>query len=243
MSYFIFNGYDSRNLGIIVTKPIIRPTWVPEVEYQPIPGRPRQLPKPKTWYPNKELKIEAVLADATPPKVRDVYEKLKGYGVLNISTASNEYLNCYVESCDPNGVALMMAEFPIVLTVEPFAFSDTPETRNIGNTEISYEYNGTVFCDPQINIKPIAATTTIVCNGETIVVTTPQVIVDANYLETYSITLDCEGQIAYYTTPDGVNIACTQCTAGPFPRVDKGDNIISCSSVRSATMTIRKRWY
>ena len=243
MSYFIFNGYNSKDLGIIVTKPIIRPTWAPEMEYLSIPGRPRQLPMAKTWYPNKELSIEAVLADAAPAKVRDVYEKLRGYGVLNISTAPMEFLNCYVDELDPKGVALMMAEFPITFMVEPFAYSNASNIVTFSNTEVVYNYNGTVFCDPEIVIHPIAATTTIICNGKTIIVTTPQEIVDANYLETYSITLDCEGEVAYYTTPGGVNVACTQCTAGPFPRIFTGNNLISSSTVRSATMTIRKRWY
>lgn len=243
MSYFIFNGYNSKDLGIIVTKPIIRPTWAPEMEYLSIPGRPRQLPMAKTWYPNKEMKIEAVLADAAPAKVRDVYDKLRGYGVLNISTAPNEYLNCYVEELDPKGVALMMAEFPIIFTVEPFAFSDTSTEYSIGNTEKLIQYNGTVFCDPQIVIQPIAASTTVTCNEKTIIVNTPQEIIDASYLSTYSITLDCEGELAYYTTPSGVNVACTQCTSGPFPRLIKGDNLISVNTVRSATMTVRERWY
>jgi len=243
MSYFIFNGINSNDLGLIITKPIIRPTWAPEMEYQSIPGRPRQLPMQKTWYPNKELRIEAVLGDASPEKVRDVYGTIKGYGVLNISTAANEFLNCYVDQIDPNGVALLMAEFPISFIVEPFAYSNALYVLDIGNTQQSFSYNGTAFCDPEIVIKPTTTSTTIVCNGKTIVVTTPQEIVDASYLETYSITLDCEGEVAYYTKPDGVNVACTQCTTGPFPRVHAGENVVSCSAVRSANMTIRKRWY
>ena len=53
MSYFIFNGVNSNTLGLIITQPIIRPTWQPEVEFTAIPGRARQnsytktLPLPK----------------------------------------------------------------------------------------------------------------------------------------------------------------------------------------------------
>lgn len=242
MSYFIFNGYNSRDLGIIVTKPIIRPTWAPEMEYISIPGRPRQMPKEKTWYPNKPLNIEAVLSDAAPAKVREVYAKLRGYGVLNISTAPDEYLNCYVEELDPNGVAIMMAEFPIRLTVEPFAYSSTLKEYSIANAENIITYNGSVFCDPQIVIQPIAATTSVTCNGKTITINTPQEIIDSNYATTYSITLDCEGQIAYYTRPTGDNVGCTQLTNGQFPRLHEGDNYIEAQTVRDAVIKYRERW-
>lgn len=243
MSHFIFNGVSSKDLGIIVTKPIIRPTWAPEVEYLSIIGRPRQLPIQKTWYPNKELTIEAALGDASPVMVRNVYEKLRGYGVLNISTAPNEYLNCYVDKLDPNGVALLMAEFPITFMVEPFAFSDTSTEYDIANANITVPYGGTVFCDPQIVFVPAQSSTEISCNGVTITVVTPQEIIDSNYSTTYSMTLDCEGELAYYTRPGGENVACTQLTTGQFPRLIKGNNYISARTVKSASMTIRERWY
>lgn len=243
MSYFIFNGVNSKDLGIIVTKPIIRPTWAPGIEYQPIIGRPRQLPIEKTWYPNKELKIEAVLADTSPVKVRDVYDKLRGYGVLNISTDPHEFLNCYVDQIDPNGVALEMAEFPITFMVEPFAYNDTAQEIDIANANVTVEYNGTVFCDPQITIVPAAATATVNCNDVIITVTTPQEIIDASYSTDYSITLDCEGQLAYYTKPNGEKVACTQLTSGKFPRLHKGNNYVQAQTVQSATMTVRERWY
>lgn len=243
MSYFIFNGVNSKDLGIIVTKPIIRPTWAPEIEYQPIIGRPRQLPIAKTWYPNKELSIEAVLADASPAKVRDAYDNLRGYGVLNISTAPHEYLNCYVEQIDPNGVALLMAEFPITFMLEPFAYSDVRQEISIANENVKIAYNGSVFCDPQITIVPSEETFTVNCNNEIITVTTPQEIIDADYPTTYSITLDCEGELAYYTRPNSEKVACTQLTSGKFPRLFKGSNFLQAQTVHSAIITVRERWY
>lgn len=243
MSYFIFDGNNSNNLGLIITQPIIRPTWAPEVEYISLPGRPRQLPHQKTWYPNKELTVQAVLSDASPAKVRDVYDKLRGYGVLNISTAPHEYLNAYVQDVDPKGVALLMAEFPITFNLEPFAYSDTSTDYDIANTITPIAYNGTVFCDPQIVIHPSTTSTTVDCNGVTITVQTPQAIIDANYSTDYSLTLDCEGELAYYTKPNGENVACTQLTTGEFPRLHKGNNYLKAQTVTSASVTVRERWY
>ena len=243
MSYFIFNGINSNELGLIITKPIVRPTWGPEVEYIAIPGRPRQLPVQKTWYPNRSFTVDAVLGDASPEKVRNVYAAIRDYGVLNISTAPDEYLNCYVESIDPNGVAISMAEFPITFTAEPFAYSDKSQDIDIANSTVKVEYKGTVFCDPQIDIVPSEAITTVTCNGVVITVKTPQEIIEASYAADYNITLDCEGQLAYYTRPNGEKVACTQLTSGEFPRLHSGDNYVSARTVNTATMTVRERWY
>lgn len=243
MSYFIFNGINSNDLGLIITKPIVRPTWKPEVEYIAIPGRPRQLPVQKTWYPNRSFTVDAVLGDASPEKVRNVYAAIRDYGVLNISTAPDEYLNCYVESIDPNGVAISMAEFPITFTVEPFAYSDTATEYNVANDDVIVEYNGTAFCDPQIVIHPSTTTTTINCNNVVMTVATPQDIINASYSTSYSLVIDCEGELAYYTKPNGDKVACTQLTHGSFPRLHNGNNYLSVFTVNSATMTVRERWY
>lgn len=243
MSHFIFNSINSNDLGLIITKPIVRPTWVPEVEYISLPGRPRQLPYQKTWYPNKELTVQAVLSDASPAKVRDVYDKIRGYGVLNISTAPHEYLNAYVQDLDPDGVALLMAEFPITFNLEPFAYSDTATEYNVANDDVIVEYNGTAFCDPQIVIHPSTTTTTINCNNCVMAVATPQDIINASYSTSYSLVIDCEGELAYYTKPNGDKVACTQLTHGSFPRLHNGNNYLSVFTVNSATMTVRERWY
>ena len=197
----------------------------------------------KTWYPNRSFTVEAVLGDSSPEMVRNVYAVIRGYGVLNISNAPDEYLNCYVESIDPNGVALSMAEFPITFTAEPFAYSDKSQDINIANSTVKVEYKGTVFCDPQIDIVPSEAITTVTCNGVVITVKTPQEIISESYSADYIITLDCEGQLAYYTRPNGEKVACTQLTSGKFPRLHQGDNYVSASNVNTATMAVRERWY
>lgn len=243
MSYFIFNGCNSNDLDIIITKPIVRPTWAPEVEFTPIAGRPRQSPRFKSYYPNKSFTVSAVMADASPEKVQEIYNALRGYGVLSISTAPQELLNVYVDKCDPEGVALMMAEFPITFIAEPFAYAVNKKIVDITNTYLRVENEGTVFCDPIITFTPDSTTTEISCNGKAITVITPTEIVGAGYPADYSITLDCEGELAYYTRPGGDRVACTECTRGPFPRLHEADNYISHSGVRSAALEMRERWY
>lgn len=245
MSHFIFNGINSDDLGLIITQPIIRPTWQPEVEYTPIPGRARQNPYTKTWYQNSELTVYAVISDASTTKLRTIYAALQGYGVLSISTAPTEILYAHVHIPVPESKALLMAALPIVFELDPFAYAATDKTVDFtGVTPYQrVDNDGTVYCDPEITIIASAATTPINCNGKVITVTSPPEIVGAGYLNTYSITLDCNAELAYYTRPGGDKIACTEYTSGPFPRLHINDNYLIAGACISAIIKYRERWY
>lgn len=245
MSSFIYNGISSEDLGLIITTPIIRPTWQPETEYTPIPGRARQNSYTKTWYTNSELTVYAVITDAGAAKLHDIYNALKGYGALTVSTAPEEMLYAHVHLPIPEAKALLMAELPIVFECEPFAYA--LEEQVIDITDASpykrVDNSGTVYCDPMITIIPSAAKTDINCNGKVITVTTPPEIVGAGYPDTYRITLDCDAVLAYYTRPGGDKIACTEYTKGPFPRLHINDNYFIVGACQSAIIRYRERWY
>ena len=245
MSSFTFKGVSSDTLGLIITRPMIRPTWQPETEFTPIIGRPRQNSFTKTWYPNSKLSVRAVIADASPANVRTIYDKLKGYGKLEISTSPDEFVNAYVRLPVPEAQALMVAELPIEFECEPFAYSNTASTVNISSATsyLEIENNGTVFVDPTITYVANAASTAFLFNSKTITVTTPAEIVEASYSSSYSITLDCDAQLAYYTKPDSSTVGCTQLTSGPFPRMHTGKNYISHSGIAAGQLTFRERWY
>ncbi len=243
MSSFTFNGVSSDDLGIIITKPIVRPTWIPATEYTPVPGRTRQIPHTKEWYPNSSFTVQACMSDAEPEMVQLIYNTLRGYGTLVISTAPEEKLNVYIERLDPDGVAIMMAEFPIVFQAEPFAYAIEPKSQSIKGDTVEVNNEGTAFVDPLITIIASQATTTVNCNGVDMIVKTPQEIISAGYPSTYSIVLDCEGELAYYIKPNGDKVACTECTKGPFARLHTGKNYFTVQNVQSAALTMTERWY
>ena len=245
MSTFTFNSVSSDTLGLIITRPMIRPTWQPETEFTPIIGRPRQNPFTKSWFPNSRISVSAVIADASPANVRTIYDKLRGYGELVISTSPDEYVNAYARLPVPEAQALLMAELPVEFECEPFAYSNSLSTVNI-TSATSYQtidYSGTAFSDPQIAYIASKATTTFDCNGKTITITTPSEIVLAGYPNTYIITLDCEGELAYYKKPNGDKVACTELTHGIFPRLHESLNYILHDGVSAASLTYRERWY
>ena len=246
MSTFTFKGITSDSLGLIITRPMVRPTWAPEVEFTPIIGRPRQNPFTKSWYPNSRLPVQAVIADASTASVRAIYNALRGYGTLVISTAATEFMNAYARLPVPEPQALLMAELPIEFECEPFAYALTDSEVTITSATSSYAEvpnGGTAFTDPQITYIASAASTNIDCNGVVMTVTTPSEIVNASYPDTYSITLDCEAQLAYYTKPNGDTVACTELTTGLFPRLHAGSNWMKHSGAQSMTVTYRERWF
>ena len=245
MSTFSFGGYTSEQLGLIVTRPIIRPTWQPETEFTPIIGRVRLNPFTKSYYNNTRITISAVITDAARDNMRLIYQVLRGYGALTISTATDECVNAYCRLPVPEAQALLMAELPIEFECEPFAFKETPKSSVItsATTYTLIENEGTVFTDPIINFKPAKTSTVFDVNGKTITVTTPQAIISASYSTNYSMTLDCEGEIAYYTTPDNENIACTELTTGTFPRLSPGESLIKHDGVNYAKITYYERFY
>lgn len=246
MSTFTFKGVTSNSLDLIITQPMVRPTWAPEVEYTPIIGRPRQNPHIKEWYPNSKMIVKAVIADASPAKVRAIYAALRGYGLFLISTSPTEYMNAYARLPVPEAQALLMAELPIEFECEPFAYALTETEIDITSATSDWgevDNTGTAFADPVITYIANAASTTFNCNGEILTVTTPTEIVQSTYSSDYSITIDCDGQLAYYTKPNSETVACTELTTGPFPRLHSGSNWMKNSGVSSAIVKFRARWY
>lgn len=190
--------------------------------------------------------MQAVIADASTTSVRSIYNALRGYGTLVISTAATEYMNAYARLPVPEPQALLMAELPIEFDCEPFAYALSESSVDITSATSAYtevENTGTAFTDPQITYIASAASTNIDCNGVVMTVTTPTEIVNASYPDTYSITLDCEAQLAYYTKPNGDTVACTELTTGLFPRLHAGTNWMKHSGAQSMTVTYRERWF
>ena len=246
MSSFVFNGVNSDSLGLIITKPMIRPTWQRDVTYTAIPGRAWQSADTQRWYSNVELTVSAVISDATPQKMRNIYAALCGSGTLVISTSPQERISVSeVRLPVPEATALLMGEMPITFVCEPFAESTTEATADITNatsTPSRVDYEGTIYADPEITIIPSSARTDINCNGTVIFVTTPTVIVSMGYPANAKIALDCNGQLAYYQIGDGDKISCTQNTQGPFPRLNVGENYFLITPAQSVALKYRERW-
>lgn len=150
MSYFTFNGVDSRDIGLILPETPFRPSWSEQVEEIIIPGRPEVIKNPNGIYDNQTLSINAVIADSS--KMRQIYSTLTGEGRLILSTNTNEYINCRVETLIPMGVALDMAELPITFDCYPFAYAITPTAVEIGTDYTIVNNTSSIYSAPIIKI-------------------------------------------------------------------------------------------
>ena len=133
MGYIIFNGWNSSD-DLIITRPLIRPTWGAEVNEITHPGAPRKIMQVSESYANENMNIEAALFDATPERVRRVYQALSGSGQLVLSSAPDEILTAYLRPIIPEAVALQTAAFALTATLQPFAYASEPTVTTIGTS-------------------------------------------------------------------------------------------------------------
>lgn len=87
MSHFLFNGINSKDLGLIITQPIVRPTWAKQINEISAPGRTSKIMQISKTYANASMTVRSVISGTAPETIRRIYETLKGYGPLQISTA------------------------------------------------------------------------------------------------------------------------------------------------------------
>lgn len=159
MSYFKFNGIDSRNLGLIITETPFRPSWAESVDEITIPGRAEVIKNPNGTYDNQPLTISVVISDKS--KINQIYSTLTGEGKLILSTNLNEYMNVRVEPLVPKGIALDMAELSITFDCYPFAYAVTPSVVSIGTTYTQVENNSSIYSAPIIAIKTTKTSSSI----------------------------------------------------------------------------------
>ena len=159
MSYFKFNGIDSRNLGLIITETPFRPSWADSVDEITIPVRAEVIKNPNGTYDNQPLTISVVISDKS--KINQIYSTLTGEGKLILSTNLNEYMNVRVEPLIPKGIALDMAELSITFDCYPFAYAVTPSVVSIGTTYTQIENNSSIYSAPIIKISVEKSSSTI----------------------------------------------------------------------------------
>lgn len=237
MSSFIFNGFNSEKLGLMVTKPIVRPSLAAMYSELTTAGGIRKVMQRMSTFDNASFTIETYMDDASPENIRKICKALNGSGKLVISTAPDEYLDVILDPIKPEPVALLAAEISISVTAYPFAYAVSPtEVDLTGATEYTAVENiGTVFSAPEIRLKG-SGDVTITVNGADFIIKIPS---DLNSKE---IIIDCDSQVAYYTDGDN-RIAITHRTYNNFPLLHEGTNYIKYTgTVSEMKCNVRERW-
>ena len=238
MSSFIFNGHNSDDLGLMVTQPIIRPSWAAEYNELTAAGGIRKVMQKMNTFGNASFSIETYLDDASQDNIRRIFGAISGSGKLVVSTAPDEYLDVIISTISPVPVAFLAAEISVQLTARPFAYAVSPTIVDLTGAA-SYaeiENKGTVFSAPEIRLKG-SGDVTINVNGADFIIKIPS---DLNSKE---IIIDCDSQVAYYMDGNSM-ISVTHRTYNNFPLLHEGKNYMKYTgTVSEMKCNVRERWY
>lgn len=245
MSYFIFNGIDSRQFGI-TSKLALPPVPERTMKTTEIPGRYEPLNQLDIMRKNMQITLTISMPDVT--KIGEVNAWLQGKGDLILSDDLTKKYHAYVNmSIMPERISRRFGSIPIVFTVEPFRygvtnpFVSTPmgmddDTLTGTMTVIN---NGTIESEPLLYFS-VAGKLRVTVNGssEPLIITTPGEYTSeyiaaesggtAKYLYKYNqqnIYVDVAARIAYINTGSSKDVVVNQ-TSGRYPTFQPGENTI-----------------
>lgn len=247
MGYFIFNGKDSREFGILESVPI-PPKAERTLQTVEIPGRLYPLNKVKDEFKNVQLSF--VLGITDHAKVNEINKWLNGSGKLILSSDTSKYYNAFVHSAiSPERLSVRFGKIPIIFTVEPFRYDvDNPVISHIftdikdsqPEKTIKVTAGGSYSCEPLYFFRWAGRIEMTVNGGDPLIIDSGTA--NGEYTDTY--TPSGNGTpIYHYLSPEatmfintslrlayrlegGVRKVCCEMTSGKFPMLEPGENTV-----------------
>ena len=247
MGYFIFNGKDSREFGILESVPI-PPKAERTLQTVEIPGRLYPLNKVKDEFKNVQLSF--VLGITDHAKVNEINKWLNGSGKLILSSDTSKYYNAFVHSAiSPERLSVRFGKIPIIFTVEPFRYDvDNPVISHIftdikdsqPEKTIKVTVGGSYSCEPLYFFRWAGRIEMAVNGGAPLIIDSGTA--NGEYTDTY--TPSGNGTpIYHYLSPEatmfintslrlayrlegGVRKVCCEMTSGKFPMLEPGENAV-----------------
>ena len=247
MGYFIFNGKDSREFGILESVPI-PPKAERILQTVEIPGRLYPLNKVKDEFKNVQLSF--VLGITDHAKVNKINKWLNGSGKLILSSDTSKYYNAFVHSAiSPERLSVRFGKIPIIFTVEPFRYDvDNPVISHIftdikdsqPEKTIKVTAGGSYSCEPLYFFRWAGRIEMTVNGGDLLIIDSGTA--NGEYTDTY--TPSGNGTpIYHYLSPEatmfintslrlayrlegGVRKVCCEMTSGKFPMLEPGENTV-----------------
>ena len=247
MGYFIFNGKDRREFGILESVPI-PPKAERTLQTVEIPGRLYPLNKVKDEFKNVQLSF--VLGITDHAKVNEINKWLNGSGKLILSSDTSKYYNAFVHSAiSPERLSVRFGKIPIIFTVEPFRYDvDNPVISHIftdikdsqPEKTIKVTAGGSYSCEPLYFFRWAGRIEMTVNGGDLLIIDSGTA--NGEYTDTY--TPSGNGTpIYHYLSPEatmfintslrlayrlegGVRKVCCEMTSGKFPMLEPGENTV-----------------
>ena len=236
MSFFTFNDYNSSD-DLIITQPIIRPSWSQEMNEFPTGSTSKIIQFSRT-YSNSPIEISAVIKNTSQERLRTLYSAVRGFGKLTISSCPDEYMNAVASILQPVAVAMTMAELNITFTLLPFAYATNPTIAGFSSDYIEIQNNGTVFSAPEIRFTSTTADNVVLnVNGSQFTVKITENLANTE------IIVDCDTEVTYYEN-NGEKISINNQTFGNYPLLATGETFVSYTgNVVNASINVRERYY
>ena len=247
MGYFIFNGTDSREFGILESVPI-PPKAERILQTVEIPGRLYPLNKARDEFKNVQLSFVLGITDHS--KINDINKWLNGSGMLILSNDTSKYYNAFVHSAiSPERLSVRFGKIPIIFTVEPFRYDvDNPVISHIftdikdsqPEKTIKVTAGGSYSCEPLYFFRWAGRIEMAVNGGAPLIIDSGTA--NGEYTDTY--TPSGNGTpIYHYLSPEatmfintslrlayrlenGVRKVCCEMTSGNFPMLEPGENTV-----------------
>lgn len=247
MGYFIFNGKDSREFGILESVPI-PPKAERILQTVEIPGRLYPLNKARDEFKNVQLSFVLGITDHS--KINDINKWLNGSGMLILSNDTSKYYNAFVHSAiSPERLSVRFGKIPIIFTVEPFRYDvDNPVISHIftdikdsqPEKTIKVTVGGSYSCEPLYFFRWAGRIEMTVNGGDLLIIDSGTA--NGEYTDTY--TPSGNGTpIYHYLSPEatmfintslrlayrlegGVRKVCCEMTSGKFPMLEPGENAV-----------------
>jgi predicted phage tail component-like protein len=209
--YFIFNGVNSKERGVIVNK--LPSISKPERSFEEIdvPGRNGNLYIDNKCYNSFQYEITCTLMPSS--NIRTIAQWLNGSGKLTISTELDKFYNVIIKNqIDFEQVYRVCNEFKIKFEVQPIAYSKKEKELTLTNNTQIIIKESTYEIKPYLKIRG-SGNITLTINNKSIVLKNIQ-----GYIE-----LDCELEEAFKENENCNNkVECDE-----FPILIPGQNSIS----------------
>lgn len=221
MENFIFNGISSEELGIIIKKmpPIIKPAK--NIETIKVNGRNGNLHIDNGTYDSVNITIECVVKDLS--KIDIIKSVLEGSGKLQLSTVPNRTFDATIKNqIDFSKYLTVLREFPLILELEPFSYSEVKELNYSESS--SFLIGGNVKTYPVLSITGVGSFS---INN-----------VSVEVLET-EITIDCDLMNCTNNNIDKNNMVILD----DFPYLNPGENTLTLGNgIINVKIEYVERW-
>lgn len=221
MEKFIFNDISSDELGLIIKEmpPITKAAK--NIETIKVNGRNGNLHIDNGTYDSVDITIECIVKDLT--KIDMIKSVLEGTGSLKLSTVPNRTFTATIKNqIDFSKYLTVLREFPLILELEPFSYSDSKE--------LNYSESATFIIDGNVKTNPIISVTGI---G---VLTINNISIEV--LET-DITIDCDLMNCTNNGIDKNNMVILD----DFPHLNPGENNLTLGTgITNVKIEYAERW-